>query len=339
VNTDSRLLLDQVQVNTWGSTISGAGNVEITNEVGLQNLGGNSTFSNSVFVHPNSRLSSSNGYTNATTYTLFANGVNGPDGALRIGGTNRLTGISSIGNVQINSGAVLRVINGTISNTTVVNNGKLDFNISSGITNYIGTNGTINGANTTTIVNGSISGDGVISISSSKDVVLNGEVGGSNSLLVEGTASGSFWLTHSNNFTGGIVFSNGVGTTTSVVTNTNAGIITKITNTTTTIGTGSIHFDRPEALGAGRIVNANGNPKAALYFEGTNQTCAVTNDVDTGSSPTGVVAFGVGAATNTVNLDSLVTGSGILKITGSASGELRVRNLSNSSKPEGAAIL
>jgi autotransporter-associated beta strand protein len=330
VNTGSTLLLDQVEVNTWGSTISGSGNVEITNQVGLQNLGGNSTFSNPVFVHPNSRLSSSNGYSNATTYTLFANGVNGPDGALRIGGTNRLTGISSIGNVQINSGAVLRVINGTISNTTVVNNGKLDFNISSGITNYIGTNGTINGANTTTIVNGSISGDGVISISSSKDVVLNGKVGGSNSLLVEGTASGSFWLTHSNNFTGGIVFSNGIGTTTSVVTNTNAGIITKITNTTTNIGTGSIHFDRPEALGVGRIVNANGNPKAALYFEGTNQTCTVTNDVDTGSFPTGVVAFGVGAATNTINLDSLVTGSGILKITGSASGELRVRNLSNS---------
>ena len=330
VNTDSSLLLDGVQVNTWGSTISGAGSVQVTNQVELRNLGGNSTFSNSVLVHPGSRLSSSNGYSNATTYTLFANGVNGPSGTLAIGGTNRLTGISSIGNIEIQNGGVLRLINGTISNTTVVNNGKLDFNISSGVTNYIGTNGTINGDVFTTVVNGNISGNGVISVSSSKDVVLNGQVSGANTLMVEGTASGSLWLTSSNNFTGGIVFSNGISTTTSVVTNTNAGVITKITNTTTNIGTGSIHFDRPEALGAGRIVNASGTAKGALYYEATNGTCAVTNEVDTGSSSTGVVAFGVGAATNTLNLDSLVSGSGILKVTGSTNGELRVRNPLNS---------
>jgi autotransporter-associated beta strand protein len=328
VNTASSLLLDGVEVNTWGSTISGAGNVQITNQVVLKNLGGNSTFSNSVLVHPNSRLSSSNGFSNATTFTLFANGVNGPSGTLAIGGTNRLTGISSIGNIEINSGAVLRVINGTISNTTVVNNGKLDFNISSGVTNYIGTNGTINGDVFTTVVNGDISGDGVISISSSKDVVLNGNLDGNNSLLVEGTASGSLWLTHSNNFRGGIVFSNGTSTTALVVTNLTTGV--KTTNYTTNIGTGSIHFNSPAALGAGGIVNANGTTKAALYMEATNQTWSITNAVDTGNSSTGVVAFGVGAATNTLNLDSLVSGYGILKITGSTSGELRVRNPLNS---------
>jgi autotransporter-associated beta strand protein len=328
LNTNSLLLLDEVEVNTWGSTISGAGNVQITNQVQLRNLGGNSTFSNSILVHPNSRLSSSNGFSNATTFTLFANGVNGPSGTLAIGGTNRLTGISSIGNIEIQNGGVLRVINGTISNTTVVNNGKLDFNISSGVTNYIGANGTINGDVFTTVVNGDISGDGVISISSSKDVVLNGNVDGNNSLLVEGTASGSLWLTHSNNFTGGIVFSNGTSTTTSVVTNLTTGV--KTTNYTTNIGTGSIHFNSPAALGAGGIVNANGTTKAALYMEATNQTWSITNAVDTGNSSTGVVAFGVGAATNTLNLDSLVSGYGILKITGSTSGELRVRNPLNS---------
>jgi autotransporter-associated beta strand protein len=328
LNTGSKLLLDGVEVNTWGSTISGAGDVAITNQVVLKNLGGNSTFSNAVIVNSGIRLISSNGYSNATTYTLFANGVNGSYGTLQIGGTNRLTGLSTIGNIKIDSGSVLRVINGTVSNTAFVNNGKLDFNISSGITNYIGTNGTLNGDAFTTMVNGNISGDGVISISASKDVVLNGEVGGANALMVEGTASGSFWLTRSNNFKGGILLSNGMGTTTTIVTNQVTGI--KTTNTTTNIGTGSIHFNSPEALGAGRIVNANGTTKGALYYEATNQTCTVTNDVDTGSSPTGVVAFGVGAATNTLNLDSLVSGSGILKITGSASGELRVRNPLNS---------
>jgi autotransporter-associated beta strand protein len=159
-------------------------------------------------------------------------------------------------------------------------------------------------------VNGKIVGSGLISISGSKDVVLNGEVSGANSLMVEGTSSGSFWLTRSNSFTGGILLSNGT--------------------TTANVGTGSIHFNTSDALGSGRIVNANGTTKGALYYEATNQTCTVTNDVDTGSSPTGVVAFGVGAATNTLNLDSLVSGSGILKITGSASGELRVRNPLNS---------
>ena len=310
VNMASSLLLDGVDLNTWGSTISGAGNVEITNQVVLKNLGGNTTFSNSVLVHPNSRLSSSNGFSNATTFTLFANGVNGPNGTLVIGGTNRLTGFSSIGNIGINSGAVLRVINGTISNTTVINQGKLDFNISSGITNLIGTNGTINGDVFTTMMNGNISGAGVISISASKDVVLNGEVSGSNALMVEGTSSGSFWLTRSNSFTGGIILSNGT--------------------TTSNVGTGSIHFNTPDALGTGMIVNASGTTRGALYYEATNQTCTVTNDVDTGNSPTGVVAFGVGSATNTLNLDSLVSGSGILKVTGSASGELRVRNPLNS---------
>jgi len=330
VNTDSSLLLDGVQVNTWGSTISGAGSVQVTNQVELRNLGGNSIFSNSVLVHPGSRLISSNGYSNATTYTLFANGVNGPNGKLEIGGTNRLTGISSIGNIGINSGAVLRVINGTISNTSVTNTGKLEFNNSSGILAIIGTNVIAGVTNFTTQVNGNIVGNGLISISGSKDIILNGEVGGSNALIVEGTSSGSFWLTRSNSFTGGILLSNGIGTTTVVVTNTNAGVITKTTNTTANIGTGSIHFNSPEALGAGRIVNANGTTKGALYYEAANGTCTVTNDVDTGSSSIGVVAFGVGSATNTLNLDGLVSGSGILKVTGSASGELRVRNPLNS---------
>lgn len=310
MNTDSSLLLDGVQVNTWGSTISGAGSVLVTNQVELKNLGGNSTFSNSVLVHPGSRLSSSNGYSNATTYTLFANGVNGSGGTLAIGGTNRLTGISSIGNIEIQNGAVLRVINGTISNTAVTNSGKLDFNNSSGILAVIGTNLVGGVTNYTTAVNGDFVGNGLISISGSKDVVLNGQVGGGNALMVEGTSSGSFWLTRSNSFTGGIILSNGT--------------------TTINVGTGSIHFSTSDALGTGRIVNANGTTKGALYYEATNQTCTVTNDVDTGSSSTGVVAFGVGAATNTLNLDSLVSGSGILKVTGSASGELRVRNPLNS---------
>jgi autotransporter-associated beta strand protein len=310
VNTGSSLLLDGVQVNTWGSTISGAGNVQVTNQVVLNNLGGNSTFSNSVLVHPNGRLSSSNGFSNATTYTLFANGVNGPSGTLAIGGTNRLTGISSIGNIEIQNGAVLRVINGTISNTAVTNSGKLDFNNSSGILAVIGTNLVGGVTNYTTAVNGDFVGNGLISISGSKDVVLNGQVGGGNALMVEGTSSGSFWLTRSNSFTGGIILSNGT--------------------TTTNVGTGSIHFSTSDALGTGRIVNANGTTKGALYYEATNQTCTVTNDVDTGSSSTGVVAFGVGAATNTLNLDSLVSGSGILKVTGSTNGELRVRNPLNS---------
>jgi autotransporter-associated beta strand protein len=330
VNTDNSLLLDGVQVNTWGSTISGAGSVLVTNQVELRNLGGNSTFSNSVLVHPGSRLSSSNGFSNATTYTLFANGVNGSGGTLAIGGTNRLTGISSIGNIEVRSGGVLRLINGTISNTAVTNLGKLEFNNSSGILAVIGTNVVGGVTNYTTEVNGNFVGNGLISISGSKDIVLNGEVGGENALMVEGTSSGSFWLTRSNSFKGGILLSNGIGTTTVVVTNTNAGVITKITNTTTNIGTGSVHFNSPQALGAGRIANINGSAKGAVYYEATNGTCTVTNDVDTGSSPAGVVAFGVGAATNTLNLDSLVSGSGILKITGSASGELRVRNPLNS---------
>jgi autotransporter-associated beta strand protein len=310
VNTDSSLLLDGVQVNTWGSTISGAGSVQVTNQVELRNLGGNSIFSNSVLVHPGSRLISSNGYSNATTYTLFANGVNGPNGTLEIGGTNRLTGISSIGNIGINSGAVLRVINGTISNTSVTNTGKLEFNNSSGILAIIGTNVTAGVTNFTTEMNGNIVGNGLISISGSKDIVLNGEVGGANALMVEGTSSGSFWLTRSNSFTGGIILSNGT--------------------TTANVGTGSIHFNTSDALGTGMIVNANGTARGALYYEATNQTCTVTNDVNTGNSSTGVVAFGVGSATNTLNLDGLVSGSGILKVTGSASGELRVRNPLNS---------
>ena len=330
VNTDSSLLLDGVQVNTWGSTISGAGSVQVTNQVELKNLGGNSTFSNSVLVHPGSRLSSSNGFSNATTYTLFANGVNGSGGTLAIGGTNRLTGISSIGNIEVRSGGVLRLINGTISNTAVTNLGKLEFNNSSGILAVIGTNVVGGVTNYTTEVNGNLVGNGLISISGSKDIVLNGEVGGENALMVEGTSSGSFWLTRSNSFKGGILLSNGIGTTTVVVTNTNAGVITKITNTTTNIGTGSVHFNSPQALGAGRIANINGTTKGALYYEATNGTCTVTNDVDTGSSSAGVVAFGVGAATNTLNLDSLVSGSGILKITGSTNGELRVSNPLNS---------
>jgi len=104
----------------------------------------------------------------------------------------------------------------------------------------------------------------------------------------------------------------------------------KTTNYTTNTGTGSIHFNSPAALGAGGIVNANGTTKAALYMEATNQTWSITNAVDTGYSSTGVVAFGVGSATNTLNLDSLVSGYGILKITGSTSGELHVRNPLNS---------
>ncbi len=328
VNTDSRLLLDGVEVNTWGSLISGSGDVAITNQVSLKNLGGNATFSNPVFVNSGARLISSNGFSNATSYILFNNGVNGTNGTLETWGTNRITGISSIGNIETRGGSYLRLINATISNTAIVNNGKLDFNLSSGITNYIGTNGTLNGDLFTTMANGNITGSGVIAVSGSKDVVLNGQVSGQNTLSVEGTASGSLWLTKSNNFSGGIVFSNGMGVTTTVVTNPTTGV--KTTNYTTNIGTGSVHFSTSDALGTGRIVNASGTTKASLYFEGTNQTCTVTNDVDTGSSSTGVLAFGVGAATNTLNLDSLVSGSGILKVTGSASGELRVRNPFNS---------
>jgi hypothetical protein len=76
VNTGSRLVLDNVTVNSRGGTNSGNGTIEVTNNVTLTNTGGsNLNISNAVNVAPGGVLTSVN--SSGSTFTYFYNGING----------------------------------------------------------------------------------------------------------------------------------------------------------------------------------------------------------------------------------------------------------------------
>ena len=305
VNTGSRLVLDNVTVNSRGGTNSGNGTIEVTNNVTLTNTGGsNLNISNAVNVAPGGVLTSVN--SSGSTFTYFYNGINGSQGSFSAaaggGSTNRIGGISTIGAVNIDSGAALRIITGTLSNTTVTNNGKFMLDNSSGILALIGTNVTGTTTNYAITLNGDISGSGVISLNGSKDVVLAGVISGGNSISIETASSAAFSLMNSNSFTGGVKF---------------------ITST------GGLYFSNSNALGTGAIWNSGNSPKATVGMLGTNQlSWTINNDIYTGSSSAGVMAFQAGSS-NTLTLEGLITGGGQLKVTSSAGGELRVNNMGN----------
>jgi len=307
VNTGSRLVLDNVTVNSRGGTNTGGGTIEVTNNVTLTNLGGsNLYFSNAVNVAPGGVLTSVN--SSGSTFTYFYNGINGAEGSFSAaaggGSTNRIGGISTIGAVNIDSGATLRIVSGTLSNTTVTNNGKFMLDNSSGILALIGTNtiGTTTNINYSITLNGDISGSGVISLNGSKDVNLAGVISGDNTISIETASSAAFTLMNSNSFTGGVRF---------------------------VTSTGALYFSHSNALGSGDIWNYGNSPKATVGILATNQvTQTINNGIITGSSSAGVMAFQPNSS-NTLALAGRIRGAGQLKITGSPGGELQVNNMDN----------
>ena len=287
------LTLDGVQVNTKGGWLSGSGSITVTNSVTLSNIStANFNCSNTVNIAPGAVFNIGN--SSSAYYSSYSN-VNGIDGKfVSLGGsTNRLSGISTVGTIEIESGAALSIVNGTISNTTVTNNGKLSFNISTGITNVIG------GTNSFTCANGNMTGSGVIALTGSRWVTLGGHIDGDLTLSLENTNNPYFELTNSNNFTGGIVFA---------------------TNT------GRLSFSNMYALGSG-LINAAGSTNAQVDILVTNEPVSWTigNEVSTGTSSNSVMNF-CPRSNNTLTLTGLIRGSGWLKVGSSAGGYLHVVN-------------
>ena len=287
------LTLDGVQVNTKGGWLSGSGSITVTNSVTLSNLGTNFSCSNVVNIAPGGVFNVANSiFTSSSVYT---NGVNGSEGKLvaLAGGTNRLSGISTVGTIEIQEGASLRIENGTISNTTVTNHGRLIFANASKITNVLG------GTNGNTAANGDMTGSGVIAIAGSKWVALGGHIDGGLKLSLEDPNNTYLELLNSNNFTGGIVFA---------------------TNNS------RLRMSNSCALGSG-LIDAASSTNAQVEVLVTNEPVSWTigNEVSTGTSSNSVMNFCPGS-NNTLTLTGLIRGSGWLKVGSSAGGYLHVVN-------------
>jgi len=296
VSNGAVLTLDGVLVNTRGGVFSGNGSISVTNSVTLSNLGSSRLdCTNVVNIAPGGVLNVGN--SSNSSYSQYWNGVNGTNGKLvSINGTNRLSGISTVGTIEINSGAGLRLENGTITDTTVTNNGKLIFANSSSITNVIG------GTNFTTAANGNMTGSGFLVHSSSKNLILGGQINGGLTISLENTNKPEVYLINSNNFTGGIVFA---------------------TNNC------SLWFSNNASLGSG-LINAAGSTNAQVGLLVTNEPVSWTigNPISTGTSSNSVMNISP-LSNNTLTLTGLISGSGWLKVGSSASGYLEVANTNN----------
>jgi autotransporter-associated beta strand protein len=304
INTGSKMVLDNVTMVTGGNNLFGAGGgtIEVTNTSVWSNSINNLTNSAAVLVGSGSRLILSNG--NVAYRMVFGSGITGP-GSLTVSGSAtgandiRLQNVvSTLTNVTIDPGLKLMLSNVTASNTVFTNNGTLDINISSTITNITGQTSGV------TTYRGDISGNGNISVSSSQNIFLAGNISGSNNVSLAGGSSGSqVFLTGSNSFSGGINFANADAR--------------------------ALWYGNSNALGSGTISN-NTSTNAQLGYSGSANTADYTfgNAIYTGTTNTAILSFKPGVSNN-VRLGGVISGLGNLKISGSQDGILYLNNSNN----------
>ncbi len=240
--------------------------------------------------------------------TLTKNGA----GTLTLNGTNTYSGNTSVdaGTLKLGTAGALGS-----SNVTVAANGALNLN---GMTHA--------GSNTLSLSGSGISGAGALTNSSTNaatfagnvalaadaaikaaagSITLSGQVTGSNALTVSAASSKSV------NFTGA-----------------NANTFSSLT-----LAGGDVQFSRANQLGSGSITSTDATSR--LVLNGTSSTVELTNDLNTGSASTTVLALAPGAG-NTITASGLISGSGQMKISGSAAsgttpaGILVLSNTSNS---------
>lgn len=295
ISTGAKLWLDGITVNTRAIKMGGPGTIEVTNNVVWTNSIGSTSITNAVTVNSGSKLSVGT----STNYVEFLNGILGLGNyTATAGGTNRITGNSTVAYMTIDSGGRLMFNNATASNTVITNNGTLDINISSSITNITG----LSSGNT--YYNGAISGNGNISITGSQNIYLAGNISGSNNVSLDAGSTGTqVILSGSNNFTGGINFAHATAR--------------------------SVWFGNSNALGSGTISNST-SATANLGYSGSANTADYTfaNAIVTGTMNTAILSFQPGVS-NSVRLGGVISGAGNLKITSSQDGTLYLNNANN----------
>ncbi|NBS84655.1 MAG: hypothetical protein EBS59_08215, partial [Verrucomicrobia bacterium] len=296
INTGAKVILDGVTVNARGAKLGGGGTIEVTNNSAWNNSIANSSITNAVAIGSGSKLSVG---TSSSYYLEFLNGITGAGNfTVTTGGTNRITGISTVAYMTVDSGGRLYLNNGTASNTVITNNGTVDIGISSGITNITGL------SSGTTTYNGNISGNGNISISGSQNIYLAGNISGVNTVSLDSGSTGTqVFLTGSNSFSGGINFAH-----------TNAR---------------QAYFGNSNALGTGTISN-NTSTTSTLAYSGSANTADYTfaNAFYTGTTNTAILSIQTGIS-NTVRLGGVVSGLGQFKITSSSNGIVYLNNANN----------